>query len=263
MSVWGAIQEVMGEVAWGALHLLYPPRCPLCERPLDGERVKKRFICEGCLAGIGKLKPPWCLRCGEPFERSGERDLCERCAHESLPYERARAFGLYEGDLARLIRLFKFGGERALAGELAHLLAQALEEIDVEVEGITFVPMHLQDQRARGFNQSELLAKQLGRLIEIPVFPTLRKPRRTRPQVELALKERLENLRGAFAPLGPARCERLLLIDDVYTTGATTVECSRVLQEAGYEEIYVLTVARTPPLGPSDPSSSAGGAHAG
>jgi len=262
MSIWGALREAGSEAAWGALDLLYPPRCPLCEGPLDGGR-ERRFVCEGCLDGIERLEPPWCLRCGEPFGSEYERDLCERCAHEDLPYERARAFGLYEGGLARLIRLFKFDGERALAGQLSQMLAQVLKGTAIEIEGITFVPMHPRDQRARGFNQSELLAKRLGKLIGKPVFPALRKIRKTRPQVELSGKERLENLRGAFVPRGPARCERLLLIDDVYTTGATALECSRTLKEAGYAEISVLTLARTPPLGSLDRAGSAGEAHAG
>lgn len=235
-----------------ALRLLYPPHCPLCEVPLDGDdAVQSRFVCRGCLGGIEKLSPPWCARCGEPFERAG--DLCGRCAHGKIPFEQARSYGPYDGGLARLIQLLKFGRERALARDLSELLAQLAcdERLVGEIEAITFVPMSRKDQWARGFNHAQLLAQHLGRRLELPVQGTLRKVRVTRPQVELSERERLLNLRDAFAPLGPLPFEVVLLIDDVYTTGATVAECSKTLREVGVEKVFVLTLARTP-LDPSD-----------
>jgi len=177
-----------------------------------------------------------------------KRDLCELCAHEEIPFECARSFGLYEGPLAQLLQLLKFHSERALARELAPFLAQTLaqEDLTARFEGITYVPMSARSQWARGFNQSELLARRLGALVNKPVFTTLWKYRETRPQVDLSGKERLENVKDAFVPLAPARCPSILLIDDVYTTGATVRECSRTLRTAGYEHVYVLTAARTP-----------------
>jgi ComF family protein len=158
--------------------------------------------------------------------------------------------GLYEGALAELIRLLKFEGERALALELARLMLPRMGEF--KVDAITFVPLHPLSERARGFNQAELLAMHLGELADIPVLPTLMKIRETRPQVELTGPERIKNVEGAFAPLGAAQGKRVLLIDDVYTTGATVRECSRALKEAGYEWVGILTPARTPrsPLPP-------------
>ena len=242
------LQAVGTTAILGTLTLLYPPRCPLCEVPLEEDERPKglRYVCEGCLSQIQRVAPPWCARCGDPLEAG--RDLCVRCAFQKVPFECARSFGLYEGVLARLIQLLKFQREPALARELAPLLAHALEQegwMDL-MEGITFVPMSPRNRWVRGFNQSQLLAQHLGARVDKPVFATLWKRHETRPQVELSGQERLENLRDAFAPLSSARCERILLIDDVYTTGATTRECSRALRVAGYSHVYVLTLARTP-----------------
>jgi len=112
-------------------------------------------------------------------------------------------------------------------------------------EALTFVPMTRDGLCKRGFNQAELLARELGRLAGLPVIAALRKTRRTEDQTKLKLSERKENVRGAFAPCQPASAERIMLVDDVYTTGATAEECSAALRAAGYKEVYVLTVARS------------------
>lgn len=248
MAVLKALQAVGAAAGVGALKLLYPPRCPLCEIPLnhDVDAFRLRYVCERCLSQIQRVTPPWCMRCGDPL--NGQGDLCERCAYQEIPFECACSFGLYEGTLARLVQLLKFHGERALTRELAPLLVQVLEQENLteKIDGITFVPMSRRGLWVRGFNQSELLARRLGALAKEPVFATLWKYRETRPQVDLSGQERLENLKDAFAPLAPARCQDVLLIDDVYTTGATVAECSRVLRVTGYSRVYVLTLARTP-----------------
>jgi len=186
-----------------------------------------------------------CARCGGPLE--DDVDLCARCAASDLPFERLRSFGSYQGGLAELIRAFKFGGERALAGELAGcLLELAADDPQIsEVQAITYVPMTARAQRARGFNQTELLARRLGRRLGLPVIEALVKLRETRPQVELGGRERRENLQGAFAARADPCYEQILLIDDVYTTGATLSECSQALGSAGYSGIHALTLART------------------
>jgi ComF family protein len=243
MAARETLQTAAKITALGTLTLLYPAYCPLCEASLELKRL--RFVCAGCLEQMEHVEPPWCLRCGEPLEIPD--DLCARCAPEKISFDRARSFGIYDGPLARLIQLLKFQTERALVRELAPLLAHVFEREGLAdlVTGITFVPMSGRSQQARGFNQSELLARRLGRLVHKPVFTALWKLRETRPQVELSGQERLNNLQGAFAPRGPAVCQSVLLIDDVYTTGATVKECSRALRRAGYERVYVLTLART------------------
>ncbi len=243
--------QTLQRAAHDALFLLYPPRCPLCETRSEGA-----FVCSECFDQLERLEPPGCARCGEPLlpkgtqasEQEQMRDLCDRCGTQRVPFERARAYGPYEGRLARLIQLYKYGGERALARVLASSLYELLqaERLTQEIDGITFVPMSRKRQRERGFNQAELLARRLGRLTRKPVFSALHKVQETKPQEALSRAERLQNLKGAFASHGQARYESVLLVDDVYTTGATAWECAQALKEAGYERVYVLTVARTP-----------------
>ena len=227
------------------LALLYPPACASCETPLlewDGDT----YLCPSCTATIARLVPPWCVRCGEPLA-SDMIDLCERCAAQEVPFERLRSFGRYDGVLADLIRALKFGGERALVRQLADYLNEVADlEMRERMQAITFVPMTRRAVRARGFNQAELLARQLGRRLSKPVISALCKVRETRPQVELSAAERQENLREAFMARKDPRYGRILLVDDVYTTGATLMECSRALRAAGYEKIYALTLARAP-----------------
>ncbi len=243
------LRRLVQETLSGALGLLYPPECALCGRPLNDDLPQgpSGFLCEGCQQELGRerLKPPYCVRCGEPLPPSGI-DLCRGCALGRVPFERARSYGLYEGRLARLVRLFKYHKEPALAGALSSLLAEVVAREGLEFEGITYVPLGRRRLRERGFNPAERLARALGKLCGKPVFPALRKARETVPQEALSRRERLLNLRGSFAPLGRARCESVLLVDDVYTTGATVRECASVLREAGYERVFVVTVARTP-----------------
>ena len=252
-----ALQRLGRGTLSGALGLLYPPECALCERPLDFDeddplQGPPRFLCERCWEELRRerIELPYCARCGEPLPGPAV-DLCGGCAHTTAPFEKARSYGLYEGCLARLVKLLKYHREPALAGELASLLAEVVAQERMEFEAITFVPLSRRRLRERGFNQAERLARALGKLCGAPVFPALRKARETLPQEALSRRERLLNLQGSFAPLGRARCPRILLIDDVYTTGATVRECSSVLKEAGYERVFVLTVARTPHPRPS------------
>lgn len=246
--------QTIQRAAHDALFLLYPPQCPLCETRLHS--LQSSLVCPKCLEELERQESPWCVRCGESFlptdaqalGREQTKDLCDRCGTQRVPFERARAYGPYEGRLARLIQLYKYGGERALARVLASLLYELLqaERLTQEIDGITFVPMSRKRQRERGFNQAELLARRLGQLTRKPVFSALHKVQETKPQEALSRAERLQNLKGAFASHGQARYESVLLVDDVYTTGATAWECAQALKEAGYKRVYVLTVARTP-----------------
>ncbi|MFQ6116816.1 MAG: double zinc ribbon domain-containing protein [Candidatus Bipolaricaulia bacterium] len=234
---------LLGELTQGALRLLYPPHCYLCGAPLE-----EGYLCPSCDAELPRLplEGPLCARCGEPLADS-EADLCGECANRPWFFDRAQSFGFYEDGLAELVRGLKYRGERALARPLACYLRLAGEEFLQQAEALTFVPLSPAKLRARGFNQAELLARELGRLMGLPSVAALQKIKQTEDQTELSLKERRENVRGAFAPLGEAQFERIVLIDDVYTTGATAEECSRALREGGYGEVYVLTVARARP----------------
>lgn len=241
------VRDLGSSALRATLDLIYPPVCPICEASLDRERSDvDRFVCADCLGRVEWLEPPWCGRCGVPTSET--IDLCSTCGHTSTPFERARSVGPYDGVLARLIQLYKFNGERALARELSELLARRVRHdgMDTDIDAITFVPMTRVARRQRGFNHVERLARELGTRMGRPAVPMLTKTRETQPQVELRERERLDNLKGAFSAVGSLPWRSVLLIDDVFTTGATVRECSRALTDGGVERVVVATLARTP-----------------
>jgi len=235
-------------VFYAVLDLLYPPHCAVCSTPFgEGERA---FLCAGCESKIERIDQSHVCRCGRPLPEA--LDLCPWCAAESeRVFEQIRSFGWYEERkdpdhvLSALIKIFKYGGERALAPLLAQYLDEAGRSLRPRIELITFVPMRPKDERERGFNQAELLARELGKLWGIPVVRALEKIKDTKSQASLrSHDERRENIRGAFGLAKFISCASILIVDDVYTTGSTLNECAQVLQESGLERVYGLTVAR-------------------
>jgi ComF family protein len=232
--------------AYAVLDLFYPPHCAVCERPFfEGERA---FVCTDCESKIERIDQNHTCRCGLPLP--DVLDLCPACAQSEPVLEQIRSFGWYEERedpthvLSTLIKIFKYGGERALALLLASYLDQAGHPLRPLIEQITFVPMTPHDERRRGFNQAELLARELGKLWGVPVVRTLEKIKDTKPQASLPHDARRENIRGAFRLAKFTPCATILIVDDVCTTSATLSECARVLIEGGVEKVYGLTVAR-------------------
>jgi ComF family protein len=234
---------------WRALgDFFFPPKCPLCGESLE-ENPDDR-PCPVCLAGIKFFSHPRCPRCGLGFrETPGEDHLCSGCLTEERYFTKARALGPYEGLMEEAISRFKYRGSSRLAKVLGTLLAEyndpdfPFSEFDL----ILSVPLHPQRLRQRGFNQSLLLARRISRMHSIPLdFTALQRSRPTQPQTQLSGSERQKNIRGAFEVRRPAViAERhILLIDDVFTTGATVEECSRVLLKAGAKQVDVLTLTR-------------------
>ncbi len=214
--------------------LLYPPRCFLCDKPLP----EPDPICEECADGLERFRGALCVVCGAPVPPG--IDLCRGCAVEPRPFAYARAVGPYRGGLRTLVLGLKYGGEYALARFLAGLIAEALPE---GADLIAYVPRD--PARRRHHHAAELLARELSRRTGIPMGQLLRKTRSTPPQVSLTHEERRENVQGAFAARRKGKGERVVLVDDVYTTGTTVSECAAALIEAGFGEVSVLTAART------------------
>jgi len=255
------------ERAWltGLFELVFPPVCPACREPLS---ENERHICPACRGGIFRINSPLCTRCGRPFFTADNRDhLCGGCIVSPPPFDVARSLGVYGDVLLSLIQLFKYHRRFHLAENLVRLMTDASypgfspDEFDVIVP----VPLHKRRLRERGYNQSLLLARGLGRSWGVRVDNGgLLRIRWTKPQVNLTLEEREKNVRGAFAVRGnegggrfdfmagfPGRKRRplyedtsVLLVDDVYTTGATVRECARVLAASGARRVGVLTAAR-------------------
>ena len=241
------------DVAAGFLHLVFPAPCEMCRSPLDLGR--KSALCGRCWDALERMPPQGCSRCGWPFPdeaaaRGVERPLCARCREARDDFDLARAPLRYcEGGIARqAILLCKHGGRLGLLRHLAHLLAEeapaylAIQEWDALVP----VPLHWVRRWRRGFNQAELLARTVGRRHDLPVLPRgLIRLRPTPPQ-QGNVEARRRNVHDAFGVPKPERVtrRRLLLIDDVFTTGATVNACAAALLEAGAAAVGALTLAR-------------------
>jgi ComF family protein len=237
----------MEGIVKGLIDLIFPPLCAFCGTPLteDGQGE----ICPCCLGNIRFISPPICPTCGLPFPMEvGEDHLCGQCLRTNWHFGIARAFGLYEGTIREAIHLLKYGGKAFLARHLAGLLDKGYPFIDyASYDLLVPVPLHRKRLRERGFNQALLLGNAIGRGVGVSCTGfALKKIRWSAPQIHLSPKEREENVKGSFGVANPAevRGKRVLLIDDVMTTGSTVNECARELLKAGAGEVDVFTLAR-------------------
>ena len=217
-----------------------------------------QWVCARCMDGWLPVVSPLCSVCGRPFKiREGDDHVCGECLINPKHFRMARAAAIYTPLTLALAHGFKYRGKIQLAGPCGAMLADVCEKF-WEVENIDFVvpvPLHRIRFRRRGFNQAYLLAKALLRQLERMGYDAaniavergiLIRTRRTASQTGLKRTGRLDNIKGAFRVENPATIEnrRILLVDDVYTTGATVNECAKVLRSSGAARIDVLTVAR-------------------
>ena len=198
-------------------------------------------VCGSCWSGIRRYTGPSCRVCALPFTSEHAR-VCGQCLKKPPPFSRVITYGLYEGIIREAINQFKFHGLRRLSDPLGNLLLG----FDLPaVDGVVPVPLTIRRLRERGFNQSLLIARIIAKKIRVPLLmDVLVKKKETPPQIGLTARERLLNLRNAFAVKGNVKGLRLLLVDDVMTTGATVTECSEQLMKSDAEEVIVLTLAR-------------------
>ncbi len=224
---------------------LYPRRCRSCGGVME---KKNGFFCTQCASDVSPIKSPFCTVCGMPFpDGSGSDHPCSDCLSHRTYYHSARSAAVYKGTLKDAVHLYKYVGIQAMHQYLGPLVADAAREFFPDAHVAAAVPLHRRRLAKRGFNQSLLLAKYAAEGLSIPLsLDGLVRTRYTRPQVDLDPAEREENVKGAFAVERPEEFKekRVLLLDDVYTTGATVRECAKVLKKAGAEAVYVLTVAR-------------------
>jgi len=231
--------------------------CRLCGKNLIKE--DQPFFCNHCWAGIRPIPLPVCPCCGEPFASSvaieySPGHLCGECRNRPPAFDSARAAGYYQGVLVEAIRLFKYQAKTKLSRYLAARMydeARKIYDASGNLQGgfdaVLPVPLHPVRLKQREFNQALLLAHGLSRELGLPLlFDVLERSRWTRPQVELDGEERRKNVRKAFSVKRPEQVSglRVLLVDDVYTTGATVNECAKVLKKAGAKAVHVMTLAR-------------------
>jgi len=227
------------------LDFALPPRCPGCGA-VAGE--PHRF-CLDCWRSLVFLGEPCCERCGQPFEYGGEEGAwCGRCLADPPPFDRLRAAVAY-GDVSRAVALkLKYSGRPGLAATLAHFMLRHLQPGEGEALLVP-VPLHRWRIWARGYNQAALIASSLSRRSGLPArLDLLRRTRATPPLRGLGRRERELAVRGAFRVRPAARpClagRRVILVDDVYTSGATASACARALKRAGAASVEILCWAR-------------------
>lgn len=218
-------------------------------------RISRVPVCLECLAAVRPIDSHTCERCGAELFGVGIGPICPVCTIEEPAYRRAAAYGRYDDVLRKLIHLLKYDRVRPVASVLGRLLSRVVPELFPqpwpERVLVSPVPLHPRRRWHRGFNQSELIARELVRRCDVPGIALaprslLVRKRFTESQTGLSRDQRLANLRGAFSVPHPIKVanRNILLVDDVLTTGTTVGECARTLQRAGAASIYVVTVAR-------------------
>lgn len=218
--------------AW-LIDLVFPPRCVACGRAAD-------TLCGACRAALRRLSPPRCNRCGAPTAWPVER--CRECAGRRLAFASARAAVVYDGPARAIVRAWKERGLRRLASVAAELVVDRVEPPVADV--ITYIPPDRVRQLRRGAHPAELLAYELGRRWGLPIRTLLGRSASSERQTGLRSADRRRNVRGAFVPLGDTIPHRVLLVDDVYTTGSTAAAAATALRAGGADRVDVVTFAR-------------------
>ena len=241
----------------------FPADCRICGSPLL--RVSRLPVCASCLTAVRPLQGAYCAVCGEGLHipmrldaGGGSNDdvRCLLCQRIDPPFERAVAYGSYEGELRDLIHLLKFQQVRPAAKILGRMLAETMARLEqvmpVGKIAVVPVPLYAGKRAQRGFNQAEMITRAALKRISRPerfalCAGVLLRRRETGSQIGLTRHQRRQNLRGAFAAKDGTQIQKrdVLLIDDVLTTGTTASECARVLLRAGAARVWVATVART------------------
>ncbi len=224
------------------LDILYPPVCPFCgevQKPGTG-------ICDACREKLPIIEEPRCMKCGKPVA-SDEQEYCRDCGRRDYAYDQGRSLWRHIPPVTQAIYQFKFHNKRYYGEIFAREMARQYGSwiCGHGIEEIIPVPLHSSRLRARGFNQACLLAEYLSRELQIPVGKhVVYRIRKTRPQKQLDDQEREKNLKQAFGVSRQWKASRnVLVVDDIYTTGATIHRIAKVLKKAGVQKVYFLTIS--------------------
>lgn len=227
--------------------ILYPRRCPICSEIVN---TRGELSCRECKEKLVLLKEPKCKRCGKPID-GDNKEYCYDCEKRERHYVRGLSLWLYNKEMQKSMADFKNNGRREYARFYIHELLKEygpeMEEISPDV--LVPVPIHRKKKLIRGYNQADVLARELGKRLDIPVLSELLiREKQTLPQKELNDKERLRNLTEAFSFSSkersryPKKLQRVLLVDDIYTTGSTIDTCAKTLRKNGIEEVYFVSI---------------------
>lgn len=227
------------------LALLYPLECVICNCSISLESDNSQFLCSDCSKRIKFISPPVCEKCGRPFHST----ICSKCSRDTLFFDTVRSVALYDGPWKELIYVFKYRRGEYLDRFLAEFIVRVIEKNQFlkRCDFLIPVPLYWLDRRRRGYNQASLLASQIGKLTSIPLLQNvLIKCKKVPSQTKLSMAQRLKNVTGAFTVRNPGtvKDKKILLIDDVFTTGSTANECAKVLKNSGASRVHVVTLAR-------------------
>ncbi|MBQ3755029.1 MAG: ComF family protein [Clostridia bacterium] len=201
-------------------------------------------LCAKCTEKMPIISGHKCLVCGAPLK--DESDYCMRCQKQESVFERSRSPLVYDTEAKKLIYDMKFLGKKYICETLGAMMADCFVENNMQADVIVFVPMTAKEEKKRGFNQAELLAREVGGRLNIPVLPALAKIKETSAQKELTRADREKNLEGAYkCVFDEVKKLNVLLVDDIFTTGATANECSKALLKGRVKSVNVLTAAVT------------------
>lgn len=234
--------ELVGNFMERGLEVLYPPRCPFCN---EIQELGASKICRECLNGLPKRVSPFCMKCGKPIEKE-EYELCGNCRNKMPEFDKAYPILLYREKVPEALARFKYKNDRQIGRILIQELGkETMAELKrLQIDGIVPVPMYWKKEKLRGYNQAYLLAKEIGKIIEKPVYKNyLVRTISTVAQKDLSQGERKKNIKKAFK-MGKnvVKLNYILLVDDIYTTGATVSACASVLKGEGAEKVYVTCI---------------------
>ncbi|MCM8794614.1 MAG: ComF family protein [Candidatus Omnitrophica bacterium] len=241
-----AVTLPIREILTGLRSLLLPVSCPCCAAPV--EDASQCPLCPDCLPLLRFLKPPWCAVCGRSLAHQGAGiRRCGICLTRRFAFDQVISACHYEGPIKELISALKYEGHLSVSRFLGRILEEAVRGRlkPAQADAVVAVPLHPVRLRERSFNQAHVLASELAGRLGVPCRPDLLKREKpTSPQTALRRRQRWENLRAAFTCRADSlEGKRLLLVDDVLTTGATAHECAKVLKRAGAASVVVVTVA--------------------
>lgn len=230
----------------GVFHLLYPQRCPFCDKVLFQDIFSDAYdVCPECRKKIKFIKEPVCKKCGKPiFDSRAEK--CYDCEKDQHAYEQGKALLIYSGCVKESLYRFKYAGRREYADYYGKRLAQCYGNwiAEKKIDAVIPIPLHQRRKKQRGFNQAEAVARVLGQQLNIPVKTNLLKRiKNTQPQKELTNKARKNNLKKAFKMNGnELQWNCILLVDDIYTTGSTIDEAAQEIISSGVRCIYYICI---------------------
>lgn len=219
---------------------MFPKTCCFCGK------ISKEELCDDCKNKIIYIKEPRCKKCGKPI-RYKEKEYCQDCANRKFYYEQGRSLWIHKEPVSHSIYWFKYHNRRIYsefyAKELCRIYGSTVKRWGIDL--IVPVPLHWKRRLQRGYNQSELIARKVGKMLEIPVeTKVVRRVLNTKPQKKLNDKERRRNIKEAFEVTNKGvQNRKILLIDDIYTTGSTINEISRILCEKRQNKVWFLTIS--------------------